>query len=111
MTESFSYIEKAVNNGEETVAAIRALDNIHDLFVVGRGGGLISPLTAGLNEWSECPELGVIGDLLASADFAAAVSVLVVQQYLGAGPNDEGIGTPDNASQQEEQCIMASARQ
>ncbi|KAI8541764.1 hypothetical protein RHMOL_Rhmol08G0087600 [Rhododendron molle] len=109
--ESFSYIEKVVNNGEETVAAIRALDNIHDLFLVGRGEGIISPLTAGLTEWSECPELGVIGDLLASADFAAAVSVLVVQQYLGVGPNDDGIGTPDNASQQEEQCIMASVRQ
>ncbi|KAG5534043.1 hypothetical protein RHGRI_022254 [Rhododendron griersonianum] len=109
--ESFSYIEKVVNNREETVAAIRALDNIHDLFLVGRGEGIISPLTAGLTEWSECPELGVIGDLLASADFAAAVSVLVVQQYVGVGPNDDRIGTPDNASQQEEQCIMASVRQ
>ncbi|GFY94194.1 cation/hydrogen exchanger 15 [Actinidia rufa] len=109
--ESFSYIEKVVNNGEETVSAIRSVDNIHDLFVVGRREGTISPLTAGLNEWSECPELGVIGDLLASADFAAAVSVLVVQQYVGAGPNDEGIGTPDNSSQQqEEQCIMDSVR-
>ncbi|KAI8540638.1 hypothetical protein RHMOL_Rhmol08G0002200 [Rhododendron molle] len=109
--KSFSYIEKVVNNGEEAAAAIRALDNIHDLFLVRRGEGIISPLTAGLTEWSECPELAVIGDLLASADFATAVSVLLLQQYVGVGPNDDGIGTPNNASQQEEQCIMASVHQ
>ncbi|WCJ37822.1 cation/hydrogen exchanger 15 [Euphorbia peplus] len=82
--ESVIYTEIIVNNGEETVAAIRSMDiNAHDLFIVGRGKGSISPLTAGLTDWSECPELGAIGDLLASSDFAATVSVLVVQQYVG----------------------------
>ncbi|KAI6691859.1 hypothetical protein NL676_019569 [Syzygium grande] len=94
--ESVVYIEKLVNNGEETVAAIRSIDSSHDLFIVGRGQGMISPLTAGLTDWSECPELGAIGDLLASSDFAATVSVLVVQQYVGLGPQGEGIGTPDS---------------
>ncbi|XP_044497801.1 cation/H(+) antiporter 15-like [Mangifera indica] len=89
--ESIVYSEKVANNGEETVAAIRAMDTAHDLFIVGRGQGMSSPLTAGLTDWSECPELGAIGDLLASSDFAATVSVLVVQQYVG----NEGIGTPD----------------
>ncbi|KAM7266067.1 hypothetical protein ACFE04_003750 [Oxalis oulophora] len=92
--ESFFYIEKEVNNGEETVAAIRSMDiSVHDLFIVGRGQGKISPLTAGLTDWSECPELGAIGDLLASSDFAANVSVLVVQQYIGLLQED-GVGTP-----------------
>uniref|UniRef100_A0A803PJ13 Cation/H(+) antiporter 15 n=1 Tax=Cannabis sativa TaxID=3483 RepID=A0A803PJ13_CANSA len=100
--ESIMYSEKLVNNGEETVAAIRSMDNIHDLFIVGRGQGMISPLTAGLTDWSECPELGAIGDLLASSDFAATVSVLVVQQYVGAGPN-EGIGQPDSPGHPDEQ--------
>ncbi|PON64367.1 DNA-directed DNA polymerase [Parasponia andersonii] len=100
--ESVVYNEKLVNNGEETVAAIRSMDNIHDLFIVGRGQGTISPLTAGLTDWSECPELGAIGDLLASSDFAATVSVLVVQQYIGVGPN-EGIGQPDSPGQPDEQ--------
>ncbi|KAI5656351.1 hypothetical protein M9H77_25144 [Catharanthus roseus] len=81
--ESIVFIEEVVNNGEETVASIRAIDNVHDLFIVGRGQGTISSLTAGLTDWSECPELGAIGDLLASSDFAATVSVLVVQQYVG----------------------------
>ncbi|KAK6945882.1 Cation/H+ exchanger [Dillenia turbinata] len=93
--ESIVYVEKVVNNAEETVAAIRSIDNIHDLFIVGRGQGMISPLTAGLTEWSECPELGTIGDMLASSDFAATVSVLVVQQYVGMGQMD-GLGTPDS---------------
>ena len=56
--ESFSSIEKVVNNGEETVSSIKSLDIIHDLCIVGRGEGiLVSPTTAGLTEWSECPEL------------------------------------------------------
>lgn len=100
--ETIVYTEKVVNNGEETVAAIRSMDNLHDLFIVGRGQGMISPLTAGLTDWSECPELGAIGDLLASSDFAATVSVLVVQQYVGVGPN-EGIGQPDSPGQPDEQ--------
>ena len=94
--DSVVYSEKIVNNGEETVAAIRSIDSIHDLFMVGRGQGMISPLTAGLTDWSECPELGAIGDMLASSDFAATVSVLVVQQYVGVGPQEEGAGSPDS---------------
>lgn len=94
--ESITYIEKVVNNGEETVAAIRSIDSGHDLFIVGRGQGMISPLTAGLTDWSECPELGAIGDLLASSDFAATVSVLVVQQYIEHGSQNDAIGMPDS---------------
>ncbi|KAJ8769137.1 hypothetical protein K2173_000912 [Erythroxylum novogranatense] len=96
--ESIFYTEKVVNNGEETVAAIRAMDNVHDLFIVGRGQGSFSPLTAGLTDWSECPELGAIGDLLASSDFAATVSVLVVQQFVGAGPVGEDVSSPTTPS-------------
>ncbi|XAR70445.1 hypothetical protein NMG60_11027295 [Bertholletia excelsa] len=96
--ESVIYTERVVNNGEETVAAIRSVDNVHDLFVVGRGQGTVSPLTAGLTDWSECPELGAIGDLLASSDFAATVSVLVVQQYVGMEDQKSGPETPDKDS-------------
>lgn len=96
--ESIIYNEMVLSNGEETVAAIRSMDNQHDLFIVGRGEGMVSPLTAGLTDWSECPELGAIGDLLASSDFAATVSVLVVQQYVGLGPQTEGLATPDTPS-------------
>ncbi|CAO2827690.1 unnamed protein product [Amaranthus hypochondriacus] len=94
--DSITYSERIVNNGEETVASIRAIDSIHDLYIVGRGQGIISPLTAGLTDWSECPELGAIGDMLASSDFAATSSVLVVQQYVGLGPQHESLPTPDS---------------
>ncbi|KAK7316946.1 hypothetical protein RJT34_00782 [Clitoria ternatea] len=94
--DSLDYIEKVVSNGEETVAAIRTMDDIHDLFIVGRGQGMISPLTAGLTDWSECPEIGAIGDLLASSDFAATASVLVLQQYVGGLSQSEGLESPDS---------------
>ncbi|CAJ1937801.1 unnamed protein product [Sphenostylis stenocarpa] len=94
---SVIYVEKMVNNGEQTVAAIRSMDDIHDLFIIGRGQGMKSPLTAGLTDWSECPELGAIGDLLASSDFAATASVLVVQQYVGEEMEEDGPGTPEGA--------------
>ncbi|KAK4486379.1 hypothetical protein RD792_009052 [Penstemon davidsonii] len=100
---SVVYTEKVVNHGEETVASIRSIDAIHDLFIVGRGQGMISPVTAGLTDWSECPELGAIGDLLASSDFAATYSVLVVQQYAGIEAlGDAMIGTPDSPNQHHE---------
>ncbi|XP_074308608.1 cation/H(+) antiporter 15 [Silene latifolia] len=97
---SITYCERVVNNAEETVDAIRSIESVHDLYIVGRGQGMISPLTAGLTDWSECPELGAIGDMLASSDFAATVSVLVIQQYIGAGAQSEGLATPDSPTRQ-----------
>ncbi|CDY47435.1 BnaA08g29740D [Brassica napus] len=94
--ETIVYIDKVVSNGEETVAAVRSMDSSHDLFIVGRGEEMSSPLTAGLTDWSECPELGAIGDLLASSDFAATVSVLVVQQYVGPWAQDDDMDLPDS---------------
>ncbi|KAI3935134.1 hypothetical protein MKX01_031401 [Papaver californicum] len=99
--DSVVFMVKVTNNGEETVSTIRNIDNIHDLFIVGRGQGMVTPLTAGLTDWSECPELGVIGDLLASPDFPLAVSVLVVQQYVGMGLQSDGVATPDSPAQQQ----------
>ena len=99
--DSVDYFEKVVNNGEETVAAIRTVKDIHDLFIVGRGQGMTSPLTEGLTDWSECPEMGAIGDLLASSDFAATASVLVVQQYVGIGSNGDTLETPDGGGVEE----------
>ncbi|XP_010923024.1 cation/H(+) antiporter 15 [Elaeis guineensis] len=87
--ESVAYTERVVNSSEDTVAALRAMESIHDLYIVGRGQGEATPMTAALAEWMECPELGPIGDLLASSDFSATVSVLVVQQYVGGALGPE----------------------
>ncbi|XVF73575.1 hypothetical protein PTKIN_Ptkin12aG0213000 [Pterospermum kingtungense] len=78
---SFNYIEKPVNSGDQIVLIIRSAYNDFDLYIVGRGYGMQSPLTYGLSEWNDCPELGVVGETLASADFlTSSGSVLVMQQ-------------------------------
>ncbi|KAB5561173.1 hypothetical protein DKX38_006130 [Salix brachista] len=78
-----SYQEKVVNNDEEIVLALQEMHHIYDLYVVGRGEGIVSPLTASLADWCEYPELGPVGDLLITSSFAQG-SVLVVQQYAGS---------------------------
>lgn len=74
------YREETVTDGEDTVAVIRAISTQFNLLIVGRREGKESKLTEGLSVWKEYPELGVIGDLLASTDFGGRVSTLVVQQ-------------------------------
>ncbi|KAM3274087.1 hypothetical protein ACQJBY_043336 [Aegilops geniculata] len=85
--ERVVYVEKTVEDGEGTASVVRSMSDKFDLVIVGRRGedrdveG--SALTSGLSEWSECPELGVLGDMLATAEFASKVSILVIQQQAG----------------------------
>ncbi|KAF8405490.1 hypothetical protein HHK36_010397 [Tetracentron sinense] len=80
MSGQVRYVEKYVENGAGTVAMLSEMGKMYSLFVVGKGGRRLSPLTAGMSNWEECPELGSVGDLLASSDFAISSSVLVIQQ-------------------------------
>ncbi|KAK7260536.1 hypothetical protein RIF29_26663 [Crotalaria pallida] len=77
-----SYKKIIANDGPDTSSFLRDIVNAHDFFIVGRRHGIISPQTQGLEDWSEFYELGVIGDLLASADFESRASILVVQQQV-----------------------------
>ncbi|XP_057954018.1 cation/H(+) antiporter 15-like [Malania oleifera] len=101
--EMIRYLEKESNNGEETVTVIRSMEHDYDLYVVGKGDRLLSPLTLGLNDWSDWPELGAVGDILASSEFASRSSVLVLQQHAGAAPVIEGMklldGTERNVTE------------
>ncbi|KAJ6793430.1 cation/H(+) antiporter 15-like [Iris pallida] len=72
--------EVLVRDMEQTIAVIRSLGNSYNLVIVGRKQGPNSLLDEGLADWSECPELGVVGDMLASKDFESSNSILVVQQ-------------------------------
>ncbi|KAK3219948.1 hypothetical protein Dsin_013918 [Dipteronia sinensis] len=72
-------MHKEVAYGHETAMIIRSIVNDFNLIVVGRDK-LESQQTSGLIEWSEFPELGVLGDLFASVDYSGRCSVLVVQQ-------------------------------
>ncbi|WCJ38360.1 Cation/hydrogen exchanger family protein [Euphorbia peplus] len=67
-------------DGAETILMVRSMANQFDMFVVGRRYGVSTPQLSGLSEWSELPELGIIGDLFASKDLTTRASVLVVQQ-------------------------------
>ncbi|GLT58663.1 hypothetical protein SLA2020_315340 [Shorea laevis] len=74
------YMEEEVKDGPQTALILRSIVDGYDLLIVGRRQGIDSVQTSGLSEWSEYPELGIIGDLLASPDFESRTSVLVVQQ-------------------------------
>ncbi|WCJ41611.1 Cation/hydrogen exchanger family protein [Euphorbia peplus] len=74
------YARQVVKDGPEAALVIHSLGNEFDLCIVGRRYGVESPQTKGLLEWSECPEIGDVGDLLASNDINIGASVLIVQQ-------------------------------
>ncbi|XP_074557612.1 cation/H(+) antiporter 15-like [Curcuma longa] len=78
-SSAVGYKEKVVRNSEETVAVIRGMQGRHELYVVGKGSSS-SALVVGLTEWCEFPQLGAVGDMLASSDFGGSPSVLVVQR-------------------------------
>jgi hypothetical protein len=54
---------------------------MYSMFIVGKGGRSHSPLTTGMSDWEECPELGTVGDFLASSEFDLSGSVLVIQRH------------------------------
>ncbi|XP_014524054.1 cation/H(+) antiporter 3-like [Vigna radiata var. radiata] len=74
------YEEITVEGGAQVASVLHRMAEDHDFFIVGRRHGIDCPQTKSLQEWSEFPELGVIGDFLASPDLDCKSSVLVVQQ-------------------------------
>ena len=79
--DSVIYLEKVVNNGEEILRTTKEMFDYYDLYIVGRGQGVASPFTSGLSEWSDCKDLGVLGEALSTSEFARNASILVIQQY------------------------------
>ncbi|KAL2939701.1 Cation/H(+) antiporter 1 [Bienertia sinuspersici] len=75
------YIEKHVRDGAQTAVALRDIVDMYQLFIVGNGGRRNSAITNGMSDWEECPELGNVGDLLASSEYDPNCSVLIIQQY------------------------------
>ncbi|XP_057483723.1 cation/H(+) antiporter 24-like [Actinidia eriantha] len=77
------YREVVVKNGQDTIAAIRAMNSdCYNLWIVGRKQGINPVLIEGLSDWSQNPELGIIGDFIGSMDLGSNASVLVVQQQI-----------------------------
>ncbi|KAL1221364.1 Cation/H(+) antiporter 1 [Cardamine amara subsp. amara] len=79
-TGQVGFIEKRVSNGLQTLMILREIGEMYSLFVVGKHRG-DCPMTSGMNDWEECPELGTVGDFLASSNMDVNASVLVVQRH------------------------------
>ncbi|CAK8566427.1 unnamed protein product [Lathyrus sativus] len=80
----FEITEEVVRDGIEFSSSVRRMVDCFDLVMVGKSHPQ-SVLLHGHDQWSECPELGVIGDMLASSDFVTKASLLVVQQQRVGG--------------------------
>ncbi|WCJ41596.1 Cation/hydrogen exchanger family protein [Euphorbia peplus] len=80
------YRPHVVEDGSETITMVRSMVKQYDMFIVGRRYGVSTPQLSGLSEWSEIPELGIMGDLFASKDLDTRSSVLVVQQQKKVRP-------------------------
>ncbi|XP_020229513.1 cation/H(+) antiporter 4 [Cajanus cajan] len=78
--KNVTYKKITIQDPSETADFVSKVANQHDFFIVGRRNGIKSPQTTTLENWTEFPELGVIGDLLASSDTKTNAFILVVQQ-------------------------------
>ncbi|KAL1808966.1 hypothetical protein ACET3Z_025956 [Daucus carota] len=76
------YREETTSDGGETALIVNSMVDSFDLIMVGRHHREHSPLLAGLSQWNDIPELGAVGDILASAEINRPASVLVVQQQI-----------------------------
>lgn len=80
----FMYVEEVVRDATALSSSMRSITDCFGLILVGRSH-IGSPLVTGMMEWSECPELGAIGDMLASPDLGSTATVLVIQQQKVSG--------------------------
>ncbi|XP_050387361.1 cation/H(+) antiporter 4-like [Argentina anserina] len=76
---SVKFSEEVVKDGPQTTVLLKSVVDDYDLIIVGRRFQVECSQTAGLNEWSDFPELGTIGDLLASPDVNCKASILVIK--------------------------------
>ncbi|XP_057962321.1 cation/H(+) antiporter 28 [Malania oleifera] len=80
--EHVSYTEKYLVSSMDTYFTLQSLEKQYTLLVVGQGGERVnSMLTWGLNDWNQCPELGLIGNMLSESSFTATASLLIIQQH------------------------------
>ncbi|KAK8559926.1 hypothetical protein V6N13_016658 [Hibiscus sabdariffa] len=84
--ELIIYEEKTLHDARELIVTLKEMENKFELFVVGRRDGVDSPIMTELTDSVNCPELGIVGDLLAISGSATS-SILVVKQFVDAVDN------------------------
>ncbi|KAG6583332.1 Cation/H(+) antiporter 15, partial [Cucurbita argyrosperma subsp. sororia] len=82
------YEEVTASDCVGLIGVMRKMEHNYDLILVGRRHDGDSALFVGLNEWHEYPELGFIGDMLATIDSPSDATVLVVQQQNIVGDHE-----------------------
>ncbi|CAM8976111.1 unnamed protein product [Rhodiola kirilowii] len=100
-----SYREEFTPNSVELIAKIRGVENLFDMILVGRRHSAESTLLEGLQEWNEYPELGGIGDMLATSDTSCRASVLVIQQQTFI-EDEEVLDSPKYQSERESSAVV-----
>ncbi|XP_008234078.1 PREDICTED: cation/H(+) antiporter 15-like [Prunus mume] len=84
--ECLNWHDIEVDDSAQAMTAIKKLQGNYDLVMVGRRHVEMSLRDEEMEEFVEHPELGVIGDMLASSDFwDGMVNVLVMQESRGLG--------------------------
>lgn len=78
--DNIRYVRDFVEDGPQTAWIVRSMADQFNLIIVGRNHEKELTQTSGLREWVELPELGVLGDILASTDFTSTTSTLIIQQ-------------------------------
>ncbi|CAL1408944.1 unnamed protein product [Linum trigynum] len=84
--ESINYVEKQVRTGDEVITMIGRVVPSYDLYILGQSKNAVSSsIMSGLSEWTECDELGVLGDTLLTSEFSQRSSLLVLKQHYVPG--------------------------
>ncbi|XP_019418395.1 PREDICTED: cation/H(+) antiporter 4-like [Lupinus angustifolius] len=78
--ENVTFEQITIDDPSQITSFLNDVVTKFDYIIVGRRHGVKSPITSAMVNWTEFPELGVIGDLLASPDMETKASILVVQQ-------------------------------
>lgn len=78
-------MEEYLANPAETMSALKSLKEQYRLIVVDQGVSVNSVLTAGMNVWMRCPELGPTGDFLLGYDSVVSASIMITQQQSPKG--------------------------
>ncbi|KAL5703421.1 hypothetical protein ACHQM5_028514 [Ranunculus cassubicifolius] len=78
--EGVNYIEEEVSDGFGILEVLREFADTFDLIMVGRQHGKKRKIFNRFTEWIEYPELGFMGDMLASSKLHEEASILVLQR-------------------------------
>ncbi|CAN0910898.1 Cation/H(+) antiporter 15 [Linum grandiflorum] len=92
------YEVRKVSGEDEVISTLKEMTRTLaiDLFVVGKGEAALQPMTAAMLDWCEYPELGAVGDALATMSGSRS-SVLVIQRYIGPMEDGDGGGRSEHS--------------